>query len=733
MTQTIGRYEAQEEIGHGGMATVLRARDPSMNREIAIKLLPKELLHNQAFRARFEREAHVVASLEHPAIVPVYDFGEQDSQPFLVMRLMTGGSLRELMDQKKRFSLEEVIEIFAVLAPALDYAHEKGIIHRDLKPANILFDQDKRPYLSDFGIAKLAEAGATLTGDAIIGTPAYMSPEQVRGESDLDGRSDLYSLGIILFEMLTGKLPFEANSPTGQMMKHLTAPVPDILEFVADLPPDMQMIIERILAKRPDDRFASAAELVQEMRSVLKSGHVTSTFVPLKAAKQAEYASQPTYQTLRSASTAPSKRISAWERPTYQTLRSASTASSKGIPTWAWMVPVVLVIGLGAFFGVRALIPRGTPTATLLVAAPSVSRTPASSTPVPSATPLPQPTNTPVPTATPTEANVQVGAGTEPTATPVPPTATPSGPVIGGADKLAFVSNNDIWIMNLDGSDAQQLTSDGGSKAQLQWSPDGKAVFYITGRCLLSVDIDAKVKSTIFCANWADYLGDFEISPDQTQVAITLKDGLFILPYDLSTISQITTKQRLTSAEKCISYTDAAAYDVAWSRDGKQLAVVLMATQSGRQVQMVQILDVSRCGAPPVRVDAFPGERFTMKNYDRSPVFLDFAWNGNDLFALAVNTLNNFGEIYIYNTVSKKAEVKQPVGRCCYRSFRWSPDGNYFLLAFQDSRFGQGAQLYYFIYGTIDSGADFQPIPLPPGVLTNPRENPQPALRSYRP
>lgn len=713
MTQTIGRYEVQEEIGRGGMATVLRARDPSMNREIAIKLLPKELLHNQAFRARFEREAHVVASLEHPAIVPVYDFGEQDGQPFLVMRLMTGGSLRELMDQKKRFSLEEVIEIFAVLAPALDYAHEKGIIHRDLKPANILFDQDKRPYLSDFGIAKLAEAGATLTGDAIVGTPAYMSPEQVRGENSLDGRSDLYSLGVILFEMLTGKLPFEANSPTGQMMKHLTAPVPDISEFVADLSPDVQMIIERVLAKQPDDRFASAAELVQEMRSVLKSGHVTSTFVPLKSAKKARYSSQPTYGG--------------------GTLQPASTAIPKGLPAWVWIVPVVLVVSLGAFFGVRALIPHGTPTATLLAAVSPISQTPASSTPIPSATPLPQPTNTPVPTATPTEGNIQAGAGTEPTVTPVPPTATPSGPVIGGADKLAFVSNNDIWIMNLDGSEAQQLTSDGGTKEQLQWSPDGKAVFYITGRCLLSVDIETKAQSTVFCANWADYLGDFEISPDQTQVAITLKDGLFILPYNLSTISQITTQQRLTSAEKCISYTDAAAYDVAWSRDGKQLAVVLMATQAGRQVQIVQVFDVSRCGAPPVRIDTFPGERFTMKNYDRSPVFLDFAWNGNDLFALAVNTLNNFGEIYIYNTVSKKAEVKQPVGRCCYRSFRWSPDGNYFLLAFQDSRFGQGAQLYYFIYGTIDSGADFQPIPLPPGVLTNSRENPQPALRPYRP
>ncbi|GAB4526056.1 MAG: hypothetical protein Fur0018_11120 [Anaerolineales bacterium] len=703
MTQTIGRYEVRGEIGRGGMATVVRAYDPPFDREVAIKILPRELLHNQMFRARFEREARVVASLEHAAIVPVYDFGEQDEQPFLVMRLMTGGSLRDLMDKKGHFSLQEVVDIFSVLAPALDYAHEKGIIHRDLKPGNILFDQHGTSYLSDFGIAKLAEAGATLTGDAIIGTPAYMSPEQVRGDANLDGRSDLYSLGIILFEMLTGKLPFEANSPTGQMMKHLTAPIPDVLAFDSNLPADVQVIIERILAKQRDDRFSSAQELVQEMRSVLKSGRVTGTF------------------SMKTPSGTPRR---AAHRPDERSGKAAS------LPWWAWGVSAVLVVGMAAFFGVRTLASRliATPTVTLLAAAPLPA---ASATPEPSATPLPLPTDTPLPAASPTEDQAQVAMPVEETPTPLPP--TPSGPVIGGADKLAFVSNNDVWVMNLDGTEAHQLTSDGGNKEQLQWSPDGQSVFYITGRCLLSVNIETLVSHTVFCANWSDYLGDFEISPDHTQVAITLKDGLFILPYDLSAISQITTQQRLTSADKCISYTEAPVHAAAWSRDGKQLAVVMTITQSGRQVEVVQIFDVSRCGAPPVRVDAFPGERFTMTNYDRSPVLLDFAWNGNDLFAMMVNTLNNFGEIYIYNTISKKAEIKRPIGRCCYRGFRWSPDGNYFLLAFQDSRYGQGAQLYYFIYGTIDSGAAFQPIPLPAGVLINPRENPQPALRPYSP
>ncbi len=713
MAEMIGRYEIRGEIGRGGMATVVKGYDPQFDREVAIKILPRELLHNQMFRARFEREARVVANLEHPAIVPVYDFGEQEGQPYLVMRLMSGGSLRDRMDERGKFTIAEIVEIFDVLAPALDYAHQQGIVHRDLKPGNILFDQHGRPYLSDFGIAKLAEAGATLTGDSTIGTPAYMSPEQVRGDPDLDGRSDLYSLGIILFEMLTGRLPFEANSPTGQMMKHLTAPVPDVRDIDESLSPDVQWVIERILAKSRDERFESAQALVDELRSILRSGHVTGAFAALSTKK-------PPASVRRTPASTPSSLPSSPMRGKF--------------PVWGWVVPVVVLVGFGAFWGVQKAVSGRLETPVVPTAHPAVV---AAASPTVLSPPSVTPTSAPSPMPTATEMAVAVDSPASPTPVPLSPTPepspTPSGPVIGGADKLAFVSNNDIWVMNLDGSDAEQLTSTGGSKEQLQWSPDGQDVFYITGRCVLAVNVETKAERTIFCANWSDYLGDFEISPDGSQVVITLKDGFFILPYDLSAISQITTKQRLTAADKCISYTDAPAKEAAWSRDGKQLAVVTVATQSGRQVDLAQVFDVSRCGAPPIRVDSFPGERFTMNNYSRNPTLVDFAWNGNDLFALAVNTLNNFGEIYIYNATEKKAEIKRPVGRCCYRGFEWSPDGNYFMLAFQDSRYGQGAQLYYFIYGTIDAGGNFKPIPLPAGVLTNARENPQPALRPYKP
>ena len=212
--KAIGRYKVKAKIAEGGMATIFRAHDPRFKRDVAIKMLPREFLHDRTFRTRFEREAEIIASLEHPTIVPVYDYGEEDGQPYFVMRYMPGGSLAERILEMP-LPVAEAARILARLAPGLDAAHAKSIIHRDLKPANILFDQYDEPYISDFGIVKIVEAGTTLTGQAMtIGTPDYMSPEQASGEM-LDGRSDVYSLGIVLFEMLTGSLPYVADTPLG--------------------------------------------------------------------------------------------------------------------------------------------------------------------------------------------------------------------------------------------------------------------------------------------------------------------------------------------------------------------------------------------------------------------------------------------------------------------------------------------------------------------------------------
>ncbi|HEC23390.1 MAG TPA: hypothetical protein ENI95_10800 [Chloroflexi bacterium] len=272
--RTIDRYEIIAEIGRGGMATVYRARDPRFGREVAIKVLPRELLHERTFRARFEREAQVIATLEHPAIVPVYDYGEEEGQPYLVMRYMSGGSLADRI-RRGPFSISDAAHVFSQLAPALDRAHSLGIIHRDLKPGNILFDRDGNAYLADFGIAKLIGGTATLTGSGgLIGTPSYMSPEQVEGNGELDNRSDIYALGVILFEMLTGQTPYQADTPMRMAVQHVLEPVPSVLAVRADLPPGCEAVIRRAMAKNPDDRYQTAVELAHDLDALAQGQEI---------------------------------------------------------------------------------------------------------------------------------------------------------------------------------------------------------------------------------------------------------------------------------------------------------------------------------------------------------------------------------------------------------------------------------------------------------------------------
>ena len=268
LPEKIDRYEIKAELGRGGMAAVYKALDPRFKREVAIKVLPAAFMHESMFRARFEREAQTIAALEFPGIVPVYDYGNENDQPYLVMRYMPGGSLADQLKDGP-LSIEKTYQIFNRLASALDYVHSKGIIHRDLKPANILFDSYGNAHLSDFGIARLTEASIALTGDALIGTPSYMSPEQARGDADIDHRSDIYALGAILFEMLTGKLPYEATTPMGIAMKHLIDPVPRILTVKADLPPACEDLIACAMAKEREKRFQTASEMAHALETIV--------------------------------------------------------------------------------------------------------------------------------------------------------------------------------------------------------------------------------------------------------------------------------------------------------------------------------------------------------------------------------------------------------------------------------------------------------------------------------
>ncbi|HUF38091.1 MAG TPA: tetratricopeptide repeat protein [Anaerolineales bacterium] len=258
--ESIDRYRIERRIGHGGMAVIYQALDPTMKRTVAIKLLPRQLLDDESFAMRFQREVETLAALEHPAIVPIYDYGEFEGQPYYVMRYMPGGSLVERL----RHGILAVAETGAVvrrIAPALDAAHRKGIVHRDIKPGNILFDSDGRAYLSDFGIVKTASSGLETVDGAVMGTPSYMSPELARGDADIDGRSDIYALGVLLFRAWAGVTPFSANTPMGIAMKHVTEPVPDLLSFQPGLPPACGRLIRTAMAKDRSERFYTAQQL----------------------------------------------------------------------------------------------------------------------------------------------------------------------------------------------------------------------------------------------------------------------------------------------------------------------------------------------------------------------------------------------------------------------------------------------------------------------------------------
>jgi serine/threonine protein kinase len=203
-------YEVERELGRGGMSVVYCARDTRLGRRVAVKVLPPDLAHDPAVRTRFAREAHTAAQLAHPHIVPIHDVGERDGVAYLVMALVSGGNLATLMAREGRLSSNETRRLLREIADALDFAHQRGVIHRDIKPDNILLDGDSgRAMVSDFGIARAMEAGGRLTATgAAVGTPTYMSPEQAVGERQLDGRCDIYALGVVAYQMLAGRVPF---------------------------------------------------------------------------------------------------------------------------------------------------------------------------------------------------------------------------------------------------------------------------------------------------------------------------------------------------------------------------------------------------------------------------------------------------------------------------------------------------------------------------------------------
>ncbi|MCJ7622510.1 MAG: protein kinase, partial [Anaerolineaceae bacterium] len=269
IAELVGPYEIVEQLGRGGMATVYRAYHKALDRYVAIKVMHQAFMEDSNFLSRFQREAKVVASLDHPNIIPIYDFSEHKGQPYLVMKLVDGITLKERIENE-HLSYNEILEIIESVAAALGYAHKKRILHRDIKPSNVIIASDGKIYLTDFGLARIIQSGdSSLTGDRMIGTPHYMSPEQAMSSTDLDGRTDIYSLGVMLYEMIVGRVPFTADTPFMIIHDHIYTPVEPPRGINPQIPVEVEEVLMKALAKKPADRFHNVGEMIHALRTAL--------------------------------------------------------------------------------------------------------------------------------------------------------------------------------------------------------------------------------------------------------------------------------------------------------------------------------------------------------------------------------------------------------------------------------------------------------------------------------
>jgi len=272
--QSLGQYEITEFIAKGGMATVYRARQASIGRDVAVKVLPPNFTHDDTFLERFNREVAVIAQLQHPHILPVIDFGQHDGLPYIVMAYIDSGTLGDRISAQN-MEMPEFSRIVRQVAEALDFAHKNGIVHRDFKPGNVLLDTHGNSYLADFGLAKITESASDLTGAAVLGTPTYMAPEQIQ-QGEVTSSADIYAFAVTIYQMLTGKAPYEGASPSGVLVAHITQPVPNILDVQPDLPPEIRTVMEKALAKEPDERYPTAGELVEHLLAALEGKKISS-------------------------------------------------------------------------------------------------------------------------------------------------------------------------------------------------------------------------------------------------------------------------------------------------------------------------------------------------------------------------------------------------------------------------------------------------------------------------
>jgi serine/threonine protein kinase len=275
--ENIGPYRLVEQLGQGGMATVFKAYHPELDRYVAIKALHPAFAEDDTFLARFQREARVVAKLEHPNIVPIYDYSQYENRPYLVMKYIEGETLKQRISNGM-IPIAESLRIIETIGSALQYAHDKDVLHRDIKPSNVLITKDNQVYLTDFGLARMAQSSdKTLTTDMMIGTPQYISPEQALAKQDLDTRTDIYSLGVVIYELLVGKVPFTADTPFAIVHDHIYTPLPLPRSINPGLSESTERVLLKALAKDKEARYINVSSMIEALKTSVSSNDLGST------------------------------------------------------------------------------------------------------------------------------------------------------------------------------------------------------------------------------------------------------------------------------------------------------------------------------------------------------------------------------------------------------------------------------------------------------------------------
>ncbi len=672
--EKLGQYEIRMLLGKGGMSTVYLAHQPSMDRVVAIKVLPREFLHDDTFLTRFQREVRTIARLEHLHILPIYDVGEADGVPYYVMRYLAGGTLADLIESRLP-DMQTILRVTEQIGGALDYAHERGIIHRDLKPSNVLLDNGGNAYLADFGIARLREEVTTADEKRLVGTPSYIAPEMVRPDEPVTHKVDIYALGAMTYQMFTGDPPYVASDPMAVLMSHVMEPVPSVRDFDPNVSRAVDEAVQRSLAKSPADRYESAGAFVTALRRAAEGGYPTLEVQPVAEDGRTPAApvEAPAGEDSELEDTQPGAAVEVpppyaepWPgEPVYEPERRPRRRR-RGLPTGCIAVAGVLLALLAGMVVSAFALTDGDPLSLMRALTPIFDFQPrgnGAEEPI-AVTFAPQDGTT---------------EPAEPVETQAAPVVEPGGPAVlpppASGARFAFTSNRDgdyeIYLIEADASGLRQLTDNETFDFDADWSPDGNSIVYVTtigGYAeIMVMDADGEnVRQLTDNREIRD--SDPAWSPDGTRIAFSSeRDGdfdIYTMRPDGSDVQQITFNDNLDDLNP------------SWSPDGEMLVYYAREPENAASSELYIV--PAGGGAP---------QRLTANDVlDQWP---DWSPDGTRIvFTSGLDAANpGWRSLYLLDLASGEiGPLTESVGRD--DDPVWSADGRY--IAFDSDRDGDG-------------------------------------------